>query len=126
MEQWTARQERMKERVRTLEAGLRSSIREPLPQAVKAELPEKLCLGTNRVEPSCPLGIESQASSLNPAATKFLPLTAVQRTEGEGTGAWSSGDSHLHRQILCPESCDSRSLWDAYHTQFKMLARINS
>ena len=45
LEQWTARQERMEERVRTLEAKLRSSIREPLPQGVKAKLPEKSCLG---------------------------------------------------------------------------------
>ena len=81
LEQWTVRQERMEERVQTLETELRSSIREPLPRAVKAELPEKSCLGTAGTEPSCPLEIESQASSLNPDATEFLPLPAVQETE---------------------------------------------
>ena len=105
---------------------MRPSIREPLPQAVKAELPEKSCLGTDGAEPNCPLEIELQALSLNPAATELLPLTAVQKTEGEGTGARSSGDSHLHCQMLRPESYDGRSSWDAYHTQFKMLACINS
>ena len=104
---------------------MHSSIREPLPQVVKAELPEKLCLGTAGTEPNCPLEIESQASSLNPAATEFLPLTAVQETEGEGTGARSSGDCNLHHQIVCPGSYDGLSSWDAYHTHFKMLARIN-
>ena len=113
LEQWTARQERMEERVRTLKAELRSSTREPLPQAVKAELPEKSCLGTAGTEPSCPLKIESQASSLNPDATEFLPLTAVQETEGEGTGARSSADSHLHRQMQRPGSYDGRASWDA-------------
>ena len=106
MEQWTARQERMEERVRTLKAELNSSIREPLPQAVKAELPEKSCLRTAGMELSCPLEIELQASSLNPDATKFLPLPAVQVTEGEGTGARSSADSHLHWQMQRPGSYD--------------------
>ena len=125
LEQWTVRQERMEERVQTLETELRSSIREPLPRAVKAELPEKSCLGTAGTEPSCPLEIESQASSLNPDATEFLPLPAVQETEGEATGARSGADSHLHRQMQRPGSYDGRASWDAYHTQFKMLARIN-
>ena len=106
LEQWTARQERMEERVRTLEAVLRSSIREPLPKAVKAELPEKSCLGTTGTEPSCPLEIESQASSLNPDATEFLPLPTVQETEGEATGVRSGADSHLHRQMQRPGSYD--------------------
>ena len=125
LEQWTARQERIEERVQTLEAELRSSFREPLPQVVKAELPEKSCFGTAGTEPSYPLEKESQASSLNPDATEFLPLPAVQETEGEGTGARSSADSHLHRQMQRPGSYDGRASWDAYHTLFKMLARIN-
>ena len=53
VEQWTARQDRMEERVWTLEAKLCSFIREPLPQVVKAELPEKSCLRTAGMEPSC-------------------------------------------------------------------------
>ena len=39
-------------------------------------------------------------SSLNPDATEFHPLTAVQ--EGEGTGARSGSDFHLHRQMQRP------------------------
>ena len=62
---------------------------------------------------------------MNPDATKFLPLTAIQETEGEGTGARNSGDCHLHRKMLHPASYDGQSSWDAYNTQFKMLARIN-
>ena len=82
LEQWTARQETMQERVQTLKAELHSSIREPLPQAVKAGLPEKSCLRTAGTEPNSPLEIESQASLLNPDATEFLLMTAVQENEG--------------------------------------------
>ena len=71
------------------------------------------------------LGLSQTAPSLNPTATEFLPLIAVQETEGKGNGARSGGDCYLHHQMLCPGSYDGLSLWDAYHTQFKMLARIN-
>ena len=123
LEQWTGRQERMEERVRSQEAELRSSIREPLTQVVKTELSEKSCRETVETRPNCPLEIDSLAPSLNPDAAEFHPLTAVQ--EGEGTGARSGGDFHPHRQMQRPGSYDGRSSWDAYHTQFKMLARIN-
>ena len=62
---------------------------------------------------------------MNPDATEFLPLPAVQETEGKGTGARSSADSHLHWQMQRPGSYNGRASWDAYHTQFKMIARIN-
>ena len=62
---------------------------------------------------------------MNPDATEFLPLTAVQETEGEGTGTRSSADSHLYLQMQRPGSYDGRASWDAYYTQFKMLTCIN-
>ena len=77
----------MEERVRTLEAELHSSIREPLTQPVKTELSEKSCRETAETRPNCPLEIDSLAPSLNPDAAEFHLLTAVQ--EGEGTGARS-------------------------------------
>lgn len=110
LEQWTDRQQRMEEKLHSLEEELYSSKRGLLPQLVKSEK-------------SCP---ESQTSTLNAEASEFLPSTAqVVETgsDGNGTGPRSSVDPH--RQLQRPGSYDGRSSWDAYHTQFEMLARIN-
>ena len=65
---------------------------------------------------------------MNHDAIKFLPLTAVQETESEGTEARNSGDreSQLHRQMQRPGSYNGRFSWDATTpSSTQMLACIN-
>ena len=66
---------------------------------------------------------------MNHDAITFLPLTAVQETESEGTEARNSGDreSQLHRQMQRPGSYNGRFSWDATTPSSTwMLAHINS
>ena len=65
---------------------------------------------------------------MNHDAIKFLPLTAVQETESEGTEARNSGDheSQLQHQMQRPGSYNGRFSWDATTpSSTRMLARIN-
>ena len=65
---------------------------------------------------------------MNHDAIKFLPLTAVQETESEGTETRNSGDreSQLHRQMQRPGSYNGRFSWDATTpSSTRMLACIN-
>ena len=98
-----------------------------LEEATSVPVPTTKNSGPVKESPTSVLGKES--SSLRLEALPFTPRGGIEMepvvTEREGVGEIEEADITVRRPMHRPSAYDGKSSWEAYFTQFEMLADLN-